>query len=265
MVITVLVVMAGILFPVYAKAQQVAFATQTLFNVKKMGTAVQLYIADNTDCYPLTTDGPIANIQNWPDGHVPARTNTWVMLVRGYGSGNDVYVDSTRGDVNNYFANNCSMTDQNPADCTTGPSTYFNQELHPMFGYNYPTFGPLQCNAGCTDVGFSQSVSSSFLPNPSGTIMLAQSYNFNTTIDPLAPWNAGSFTLQWKNSPGPNEFVISAGPACPGSNCSGDLNFYSSTWSPTNPVTSLTTVTFADSSVSHIPVANAEQMLGLGG
>jgi prepilin-type N-terminal cleavage/methylation domain-containing protein len=52
-VIAIIAILAAILFPVFAQAKQAAKKTSALSAVKQMGTAVQLYIADNDDVYPM--------------------------------------------------------------------------------------------------------------------------------------------------------------------------------------------------------------------
>ena len=51
-VIAIIAILAAILFPVFAQAKQAAKRTQTLSNVKNVGTAVQLYLADYDDILP---------------------------------------------------------------------------------------------------------------------------------------------------------------------------------------------------------------------
>lgn len=52
-VIAIIAVLAAILFPVFAQAKMAAKKTQALSNVKQIGTAVQIYIIDSDDLYPL--------------------------------------------------------------------------------------------------------------------------------------------------------------------------------------------------------------------
>lgn len=52
-VIAIIAILAAILFPVFAQAKQAAKRTSALSNVKQIGTAVQIYMADYDDVYPL--------------------------------------------------------------------------------------------------------------------------------------------------------------------------------------------------------------------
>ena len=57
-VIAIIAILAAILFPVFAQAKMAAKKTQALSNIKNLGTAVQIYITDYDDTFP------IANIWN---------------------------------------------------------------------------------------------------------------------------------------------------------------------------------------------------------
>lgn len=51
-VIAIIAILAAILFPVFAQAKVAAKKTQSLSNVKQVGTAVQIYLADYDDNFP---------------------------------------------------------------------------------------------------------------------------------------------------------------------------------------------------------------------
>lgn len=52
-VIAIIAILAAILFPVFAQAKLAAKKTQSISNLKQMGTATQIYLADSDDLYPL--------------------------------------------------------------------------------------------------------------------------------------------------------------------------------------------------------------------
>jgi prepilin-type N-terminal cleavage/methylation domain-containing protein len=52
-VIAIIAILAAILFPVFAQAKLAAKKTQSLSNLKQMGTATQIYLSDSDDLYPL--------------------------------------------------------------------------------------------------------------------------------------------------------------------------------------------------------------------
>ncbi|MCU0316815.1 MAG: prepilin-type N-terminal cleavage/methylation domain-containing protein [Fimbriimonadaceae bacterium] len=56
-VIAIIAILAAILFPVFAQAKAAAKATQSLSNIKQMGTGLAIYIADHDDMYPLRRFG----------------------------------------------------------------------------------------------------------------------------------------------------------------------------------------------------------------
>ena len=53
-VIAIIAILAAILFPVFAQAKEAAKKSQSLSNVKQIGTAMHLYIGDNDDVTPTT-------------------------------------------------------------------------------------------------------------------------------------------------------------------------------------------------------------------
>ena len=52
-VIAIIAILAAILFPVFAQAREKARASSCLSNTKQFGTALQLYVDDYDECYPL--------------------------------------------------------------------------------------------------------------------------------------------------------------------------------------------------------------------
>lgn len=55
-VIAILGILAGLLFPVFARAREAARATQCLSNLHQQGTAIQLYMQDYDQYYPYAVD-----------------------------------------------------------------------------------------------------------------------------------------------------------------------------------------------------------------
>ncbi len=68
-VIAIIAILAAILFPVFAQAKAAAKKTACLSNVKQMGTAIQLYLGDNDDSYPINSYTTPANLGPYPDTH----------------------------------------------------------------------------------------------------------------------------------------------------------------------------------------------------
>jgi prepilin-type N-terminal cleavage/methylation domain-containing protein len=52
-VIAIIAILAAILFPVFAQAKEAAKKTTSLSNFKQMGTALQVYLPDADDTFPL--------------------------------------------------------------------------------------------------------------------------------------------------------------------------------------------------------------------
>ena len=53
-VIAVIAILAGLLFPVFARAREAARATVCLSNMKQIGTALTLYLEDNDETFPMS-------------------------------------------------------------------------------------------------------------------------------------------------------------------------------------------------------------------
>ncbi|MDH4388883.1 MAG: prepilin-type N-terminal cleavage/methylation domain-containing protein [Fimbriimonas sp.] len=78
-VIAIIAILAAILFPVFAQAKAAAKKTSCLANIKQIGTATQIYLADADDVFPTTyapTDryneysyDMFVPIGNWVAGH----------------------------------------------------------------------------------------------------------------------------------------------------------------------------------------------------
>ena len=53
-VIAIIAILAAILFPVFARAREKARQTSCLSNLKQIGLAAEMYIADYDECYPMS-------------------------------------------------------------------------------------------------------------------------------------------------------------------------------------------------------------------
>lgn len=55
-VIAIIAILAGLLFPALARAKAMAKQTQCISNLKQMGAAMVMYMADNDDAFPQAVD-----------------------------------------------------------------------------------------------------------------------------------------------------------------------------------------------------------------
>ncbi len=101
-VIAIIAILAAILFPVFAQAKTAAKKTQTISNTKQMGTAMQIYLGDYDDTYPLANmylfasnvpqnflawPYPAGWIQGWDGGNAEvanANNSYWSESVQPY-------------------------------------------------------------------------------------------------------------------------------------------------------------------------------------
>lgn len=98
-VIAIIAILAAILFPVFAQAKEAAKKTQSLSNVKQLGTSINIYIADSDDTFPQSETGGGSStnpyipwttaifpyVKNGDNGINPAEPA--VLIPRSYGNG----------------------------------------------------------------------------------------------------------------------------------------------------------------------------------
>ncbi|MGV3617179.1 MAG: prepilin-type N-terminal cleavage/methylation domain-containing protein [Fimbriimonas sp.] len=83
-VIAIIAILAAILFPVFAQAKAAAKATQSLSNTKQIGTAQQMYLADNDDVYP---------IRRYCLQTSPQTVYSWKQALFPYNKSTDMWID----------------------------------------------------------------------------------------------------------------------------------------------------------------------------
>ncbi len=64
-VVAILALLAGILFPVYARARQAAHKTSCQSNLRQIGLAFMMYLADYDDCFPNNGDPMLWMGRRW--------------------------------------------------------------------------------------------------------------------------------------------------------------------------------------------------------
>lgn len=100
-VIAIIAILAAILFPVFAQAKAAAKTTQTLSNLKQIGTAGMLYSADYDDVvHPHQTPVPSSD----PGNNAPWSPNGqagWYLIVEPYMKNKQIVWDANRGQTVN--------------------------------------------------------------------------------------------------------------------------------------------------------------------
>lgn len=81
-VIAIIAILAAILFPVFAQAKDAAKNTVLLSNTKQTGTAVQIYLADNNDMFPLVYQPDTTGQGTWTwQGNLQPYMRSWEIVV----------------------------------------------------------------------------------------------------------------------------------------------------------------------------------------
>lgn len=104
-VIAIIAILAAILFPVFASAKMAAKRTQSVSNLKQLGTAVQIYLSDYDDRYPRTMDTSTGDVE----------TVGW-WAIHNYQSALDPYIKQGRGGVGDGQVNGRDKIWYDPAD-----------------------------------------------------------------------------------------------------------------------------------------------------
>ena len=113
-VIAIIAILAAILFPVFAQAKKSAKAIVTVSNLKQVGTAFKMYVADNDDNYPTfgTLDsGCIPGFQ-WGGA-----AGGWAYSVYPYTKSGEIYTSA--GSVKPYW-----VGDGPQGYCSAAPAEY---------------------------------------------------------------------------------------------------------------------------------------------
>lgn len=175
-VIAIIAILAAILFPVFAKAKEAAKKTQEMTHMKQIGTAMQVYLADNDDTYSqayyykndLNSSGGYVH---WSGSLAPYVKN-WSMFVgtndpsKGFAPTN--YSTTTN---NNGYGAAPGQTPQNNADI---------DDQAPRISF---TANSLLMPRKRSSVDPMQVTSSTVLDDISGTIMIAPQTHYATCIN----------------------------------------------------------------------------------
>jgi len=234
-VVAVIVVLAGILFPVFRGAAAQGRHSNE-FNLKKMSHALDMYSHDYDDHIIVTSNGYYRDLLNLRDGNLSTygegRTDLWPLLLLPYLKDRELYVDPERQDVNGIFSQTPHATND-PGYNPLG-ATYRNQNRLPMFGLNYLFTSALRIPAGKladatpTDFMISESHAFSQVDDPANTVFYSESsrgYIPTTSTDVIGTLDStrGFFAI---DAPGIWDILVASTSSYvvfwDGTNCSGD-------------------------------------------
>jgi len=182
-VIAIIAILAGLLFPVFAKAKAAAKDSTTLSNLKQLGASFVLYENDNDDRIPGVTDGPAGT----------GLLGGWVYYDV-FGNNGAGHFDVSKGALYPYVTSKSVYTSPNdPSSNQSGLSFAYNGCLI------VTPFQTTGINAGISITGLS---------NPAGTMLLGEEGTgggflgltsqsgtndgfFNPEVDSFVEWHAG--------------------------------------------------------------------------
>lgn len=160
-VLTVMVIMAGLLFPVFKSAEDRARQTQCMSNFHSVSLATGLYMEDYDDYFP-----PV----NYQPAEEPNSRNdrTWVQMVLPYLRSFEVFRCPSSPTT--------SLTPEATFDRDLVPgdtfSRFYTASLHSSVGYNFQYLSPIVKVAGQWT---SEPRSGSMLAKPSSTVVFVDS------------------------------------------------------------------------------------------
>jgi prepilin-type processing-associated H-X9-DG protein len=135
-VIAIIVILAGILFPVMANAREKARQTSCTSNMKQIGTAWALYLQDNDETFPLAYPGGTINSFRCVDMQYRGGFNGWIgNLLFPYAKNNAIFQCATNPEisaVNRGLNNVCMQGGPQAAMLNFGI-----QYVSVSYGYNY--------------------------------------------------------------------------------------------------------------------------------
>ncbi|MBI3920898.1 MAG: DUF1559 domain-containing protein [Armatimonadetes bacterium] len=167
-VIAIIAILAAILFPVFAKAREKARQTSCLSNLKQLGLAIQMYVNDSDEAYPMSSSpSSFSPRLRWADYIQPYVKNPQVFLCP----------SAPASLVNKTFAYNTSIR-------------------YGGYGYNYQYLG----NSRSAPPNLPFTAADADITSPSETVALADTNGVPGTnpvdgaytVDPLLPSSRGS-------------------------------------------------------------------------
>lgn len=179
MVLVVLMVLAGTLFPVFKSAESRARQTECITNFHMVSLATTLYTNDYDDYFPPVNHQPAEEPNSRND-------RTWVQMVLPYLKSFDVF-RCPSGPTTNLTPEASFDRDLVPGDTF---SRFYTASLHSSVGYNFQYLAPIVKVAGQWT---SQPRSGSMVTKPGQTVVFVDSV-WDRTSDGT-PYGGGSWLV----------------------------------------------------------------------
>jgi prepilin-type N-terminal cleavage/methylation domain-containing protein len=169
-VIAIIAILAAILFPVFAQAKAAAKTTQSISNMKQIGTGMQMYLGDYDDVYPNRRYNAIA-----PDSNPTLLS--WKHVIFPYIKSAPLFTDTV---------SEAAKYPDDVADPALMPGMTISE---PKFARGY-AFADipwmLQKNWGAT------TLTATSLENPAGTLVIAEQKRAWVDTGPYLNWTSNA-------------------------------------------------------------------------
>lgn len=199
-VIAIIAILAAILFPVFAKAKEAAKKTADLSNLKQIGTATKLYLADYDDAFyphrfncPGGAAGASAVCQEYVDTTRPSCLKAeaenfrdsgngpgalyryyWIFMLQPYSKNKQMFVNP--GGENKFYPDGTTK-----ANCTGAGCTGTNYGGQNSYGHNDAWLSPAGAFSGPD--GQPKTVIETAVPNVANTIAILDAGYYGAVPD----------------------------------------------------------------------------------
>jgi prepilin-type N-terminal cleavage/methylation domain-containing protein len=194
-VIAIIAILAAILFPVFAQAKAAAKTTQSLSNMKQIGTGIKMYVSDYDDTLPTRKYTVVA-----PSGNYGF---SWKNMIYPYVKNTAMYIDPM---------NEAAKYPDDTAQLGVTPNLPPTDQ--PIFrrGYAYADIPFLHRKSWDA-----QTITDTTLENPAGTLVIAEHKRVWVDCGPYLDWTTGGeypndpaagFKYQWGGNKWDNKAMV---------------------------------------------------------
>jgi prepilin-type N-terminal cleavage/methylation domain-containing protein/prepilin-type processing-associated H-X9-DG protein len=176
-VIAIIAILAAILFPVFAQAKMAAKKTADLSNNKQLLTAVQIYLGDSDDVYPMLRNGKT----NWQNPVTSEQINSGHNMVNPYVKSRSMWL-APNDTMSRCDANSTGYRSPNDQSNPTGGGISYVFSYHGdtvagrPYAFGLSGWDSTGASGAASSASRSESLSGTTVDAPANTIYLIPSY-----------------------------------------------------------------------------------------